>query len=1269
MPGDRLRIDLACLEPISMIRVFWGIDMQLIEKGPDIPERLLQAHEEGHVVFFCGAGISYPAGLPGFHTLVTRIRDELGLVFSGPVAAAFKHGQYDATIGLIERDLNNGREVIRRKVAEILTPNLDLPNATATHEALLTLSRTGDQRQRLITTNFDRMFETVRHAEELAFPTFEAPLLPVPKKRWDGVVYLHGLLPERPTAGDLNKLVLSSGDFGLAYLTERWASRFVGELFRSHVVCFVGYSINDPVLRYMMDALAADRLLGEAPPEVFAFGSYIKSENGRAAADAEWRAKSVTPILYREYKRHHYLHETLRRWGKLYRDGVLGTESIVSRYAAIKPVSSTEEDDFVGRMLWALSHRSGLPAKRFAEFEPLPSLDWLEPMMKERYGHTDLDRFGVRAEEKEDKELAFTLLSRPSPYRLAARMRPVGHSGQAEGRLDPSMEWLGHWLARHADNPALLHWVVGHGPRLHSAFVWRIERALERGGIRPEMVRLWRLVLSGRLHDGTRFHDLFGWAERLGKEGYSAGLRMELVRLLAPRVQLRRPLRLGAQAPDGEARADARVRDLVSWEIMLGNDFSRDALERLAEREAWRTTLREMLPHLTGLLRDVLDLMRELDGATDLSDLSYVAQPSITPHEQNRGFRDWTYLIDLARDAWSATAEVSPALARGELQRWLSLPYPLFRRLAFFAATHRNILAPSEALEILLEAPLWLWSTETQREAIRLLVSIAPDLSEAEATRLQDVILEGPDRQMFRDDAAPEQVERAVDREIWLRLLRLRDAGASLTLAAQARLAQNEARYPLWRLAEGDRNDFPFWMGDGADWGTFTQTPVDLRELIDWLRANPETRDFDKDDWQERCQKSFPRAATALLVLAREGHWPLGRWRTELQVWSEAPLLTLSWRWFARLLAEAPDAFVVGGSDQIAWWLEMQAKSFAGREAAFLQLVDRLLWLHREDESEMRDDIVGQAINHPIGHAVQALFSWWYRGKLRDGQGLAPEIAGRIGQIGDTAVRSFRLGRVLLGANVIALYRVDPDWTRRHVLPLFDWNRSAEEPPAIWKGFLWSPRLHAPLIAEIKAQFLATAQHATALAVHGEQYASLLTYVGLEAAEMMTRIEMRAALVSLGEEGLARVARTLAEATEGAGEQRSDYWSNRVWPFIERNWPRDAALRTREISEQFARICVASGAAFPEAFERLRDWLQPSAGQDMLPYRLSESGLCATHPETALALLSTVISDDAQWAPHKLRDCLDQIRQADGALPVDPRYQRLDQLLRRHGRD
>ena len=52
--------------------------MQFIAYGPEIPDKLLQAHEEGSVVFFCGAGISYPAGLPGFKGLVDKICSNIG---------------------------------------------------------------------------------------------------------------------------------------------------------------------------------------------------------------------------------------------------------------------------------------------------------------------------------------------------------------------------------------------------------------------------------------------------------------------------------------------------------------------------------------------------------------------------------------------------------------------------------------------------------------------------------------------------------------------------------------------------------------------------------------------------------------------------------------------------------------------------------------------------------------------------------------------------------------------------------------------------------------------------------------------------------------------------------------------------------------------------------------------------------------------------------------------------------------------------------------
>ena len=113
--------------------------MQFITHGPDIPDALLQAHEEGRVVFFCGAGISYPAGLPGFKGLVEQIYQLNGTVLSDIEREAFDRGQYDATLDLLERRLPGQRLAVRRALAQALKPKLRRKGATDTQAALLRL--------------------------------------------------------------------------------------------------------------------------------------------------------------------------------------------------------------------------------------------------------------------------------------------------------------------------------------------------------------------------------------------------------------------------------------------------------------------------------------------------------------------------------------------------------------------------------------------------------------------------------------------------------------------------------------------------------------------------------------------------------------------------------------------------------------------------------------------------------------------------------------------------------------------------------------------------------------------------------------------------------------------------------------------------------------------------------------------------------------------------------------------------------------------------
>jgi len=349
--------------------------MQFVANGPDIPDRLLQAHEEGHVVFFCGAGISYPAGLPGFKGLVDEIYRRVDTTRPDIEQNAYCRGQFDGTLNLLERRLPGQRIAVRTALAEALEPDLSREGATDTHAALLQLAHNREGALRLVTTNFDRVFEEAAKRTGQSITTYAAPMLPIPKdSRWNGLVYLHGLLPDEPDESALHRLVLTSGDFGLTYLTKRWAARFVGEPFRNYLVCFVGYSIDDPVLRYMMDALAADRMLGEATPQAYALGDCKPDQEH--SKTIEWEAKGVTPILYEkpsDSHNHSALHSTLTAWAETYRDGILGKERIVVTHALAQPSASTRQDNFVGRMLWALSDASGLPAKRFADLNPVPA--------------------------------------------------------------------------------------------------------------------------------------------------------------------------------------------------------------------------------------------------------------------------------------------------------------------------------------------------------------------------------------------------------------------------------------------------------------------------------------------------------------------------------------------------------------------------------------------------------------------------------------------------------------------------------------------------------------------------------------------------------------------------------------------------------------------------------------------------------------------------------------------------------------------------------
>ncbi len=1262
--------------------------MQLIPNGPDIPEALMRAHEDGSVVFFTGAGISMPAGLPGFKSLVNELYARL------PVPEARRHKnaicaeQYDVAISLLQKDLANGREQITDALIDILTAKTFKAKDWETHQALLTLSRTPGGQMRLITTNFDRLFELAIDNAIQPVRTFTAPQLPIPKNHWDGLVYLHGLLPDTNRAGGSDRLVLSSGDFGLAYLTERWAARFVSELVRRYMVCFVGYSVSDPVMRYITDAVAADRESGEPLPPMFAFVGY--QPGTKADVEEEWSAKDIKTIPYRDEDSHKYLHNTLHAWAVLYRDGLKGKLQIINQAAISPPSESTQEDDFVGRVLWAISDLGGKPARHFADLTSAPSIEWLEPLSDRLWLETDAGGTETRNAGGRVESSRYSALGHPTDASRVAPVSLVDRSRQPVS-LDPVMRHLARWLARHLEKSKLVLWVIGQGGQLHPAFAHEIEEALmkessasdagqhqmprPRGdhgtavpSLDPRLRQLWHLILAGRVYTGRDDLGLIGWPKLFRSNRLSAGLRSQLRAFLTPCLALGPPLKPWLDLANGDAAADSAddMSALVDWKVRLRAKHVFTPLDELAANEDWQSALPDLLDDFSSLLRDALDLMRTMGGADDHQDRSFIARPSITDHAQNADYDEWVALIVLARDAWLATALIQPERAALAAKTWWHSPYPCFKRLALFAAAQGDVIPPEDAVDWLLDEDAhWLWSLEVQREVMRLLVSLGPRIGGPKRARLEAAILAGPDRLEVDGTDDVERQRGAADRSVWLRLIRLKEGDAdALGAEARERLERLEMAYPQWAVAPDDGDDFPRRWLDGSELGEPILTPYRCKDLVEWLQRHSSRDDWNGDAWAERCRHVFPAAVCALKALACRDVWVTDRWAEALNAWRDQHHLRQSWRRLVPLLMRMPDDQFAEILPAVSHWLERVAEARQPADGEFLSMVDRILgaWEIAEGEGETEafgDDLLLAAINDPIGHTTQALISAWHGENLKDEQGLRELIRVRFEQVVDSPQPYYVHGRVVLARDAVTLFRVDAEWTTHNLLPWFDWQTRPDAAAAVWQGFLSAGRLHPPMLFAMKASFLETADHYPELGGLGDNYAAMLVSLGLQRDDQFETTELRQALEAIGDDGLAQAARALTRGLAAADDRRQAYFQHRVMPFFANVWPRTKDAVSPGVAEAFAELCIVADERFPEALDLVRHWLTPVAYPYGLIHQLRETTLCERFPKAALQFLDKVVGENTQWLPKDMVSCLQAISGAMPELYHSPAFGRL----------
>jgi hypothetical protein len=128
----------------------------------------------------------------------------------------------DRVFGLIER------EFLPRDIHAAIASSLKPPATPdlSAHRTLLDLAKGPDGKTRLVTTNFDLLFEACDPTLARSRP----PRLPDPLRddEFFGVIHLHGHVTDDYSGAFGDGLIISSAEFGRAYLSERWATDFWG---------------------------------------------------------------------------------------------------------------------------------------------------------------------------------------------------------------------------------------------------------------------------------------------------------------------------------------------------------------------------------------------------------------------------------------------------------------------------------------------------------------------------------------------------------------------------------------------------------------------------------------------------------------------------------------------------------------------------------------------------------------------------------------------------------------------------------------------------------------------------------------------------------------------------------------------------------------------------------------------------------------------------------------------------------------------------------
>lgn len=1199
------------------------MSIQFSDSGPAFPEPLVDALLSGEVVFLCGAGISFPQ-LPGFPDLVKQCFERLNVEWTPSENNSFDSGRYEEVLGSLSRRIVEPDDLTKAIVHLLRVPAApDLAN----HRTILRLSRDAENHPLIVTTNFDTLLEqALRETEEdpvVRNFSSAGQDLPAPgSATFRGIIHLHGRLAAPDIELPQTPFIVTSADYGDAYMRSGWASRFLFDLCRCKTVILVGYSAGDAPVRYFLNLLEADRRRFPELRLVYALDA-VEAGN-HAAAQTRWGALAVEPIPF-----------------ELEVDAA-GKKHYTALWRDLGRLADLAERPRLTRRLWA----EDILAKPLADASAAQTdrVAWLFR------GKRDL--WPVAIESLHDPAWLDFFESK--------KLWNVADAAAV----------VTSWLSRDFCSASRLGTAIRWLERLGKPFATAVAARLQQTKDMPALwLRAWRLVTIAHPPGNLDWTDgAFRMAKSLQSPVLFHADLIKAVDLLTPRLELNARLSelYGTAAPAKVERLGDLMWPRLQVPDMQGAPGLLEALVAVPQPGAILAIATARLSEITRLSIDI----EAIDGDYDSNDF---AVPSVEPHGQNEHHDGPIFLVQLLARLLTLESSVDRDNARALAQVWRAMPGALGVRLWLHALRDTRLFSADEAMagvEALGLSAFW----AARRELPLVLRDRAGDAGAAFLGRIEQRILTQGLTYYSRFSIGDGQIDwhaHARDTGVWLRLNMLADAGRLSGEGARELAAIKSRRDHLNRDVED--SDFFGSYSTGVRMIKGDPAPIlnaTAEDRLEVAREVLRSRDLEEHHgWSAYC-RTDPRGAFDTLANAplneanaplwegligtlcfpEDAHEPL---RCELvQHIFDAlrpagePVMAIIARSLADLYVSAPriECPSVG-----VWWPRLFACAVAQDNQAL----------------DATRDLYSRAINSAGGRLTQAVLLD-IQASVRAGK---PSDHLWIAALETAAAASGRQGAYARAALVYASAFLVNIKAENVVRLLSDALKQDTVEAIALRSILVVDAPVSPATSRMLGRHILQGvlelgkDHHRGRDAAAKIIAPALSIVRGEHDAMHWGISLSDTASSLRNgppalrEGAALLLSNWIHQIDGGPAHA---WRDAIHPLLEKVWPREQKLREAGQAVHFAELAIAAQEAFPEALKTLLPYLSPN-GEALSINQLEESKAPEEFPQETLTLIWRLLGARIQPEIYGVATILDRLIKADPRIEFDRRLQSLNQ--------